>query len=181
VRPLTPYVLLTCMPRLQRSEAELYVPHLNFAMDEAAVNTTLRAAAFLAQLAHESGQLRYWTEFASGQAYEGRKSLGNTLAGDGSRFKGRGPIQLTGRANYRTAGQALGVDLESNPRLAATPEVGFRVAGWFWRSHGLNELADIGDMRTITKRINGGLSGLADRLHHYQRARAALDGWNSLG
>src|SRR5215467_14480028 len=113
-------------------------------------------------------------EIASGAAYEGRRDLGNTQPGDGKRYKGRGPIQLTGRANYRRAGKALGLDLEKDPAKAADPAVGFRVAGWFWKTHGLNELADKGDFREITRRINGGYNGLASRQAFYKKAKEVL-------
>lgn len=149
-------------------------PHLEKAMSEAEINTVTRAAAFLAQLAHESGELRYMEEIADGSAYEGRKDLGNTQPGDGRRYKGRGPIQLTGRANYQAAGLALGLDLENSPELAASAEVGFRVAAWFWTSRKLNALADTCDFRGITKVINGGYNGLEQRQTYYLRALEAL-------
>jgi predicted chitinase len=162
------------MPGLSQAKADQYLPHINRAMAEAGINTPQRQAAFLAQLGHESGGLRYMEEIASGAAYEGRRDLGNTQPGDGTRYKGRGPIQLTGRANYRAAGKALGLDLEGNPRQAASPEVGFRTAAWFWNSRNLNSLADKGDFRGITKRVNGGYNGLADREAYYRRALNAL-------
>ena len=143
-------------------------------MEEAAINTPARQAAFLAQLAHESLGLTAFEEFASGAAYEWRTDLGNTHAGDGRRYKGRGPIQLTGRANYRAAGKALGLDLEGNPELAATPEIGFRVATWYWSSRNLNQLADVGDFDAITYRINGGYNGHHDRRHYWSRAKDVL-------
>jgi len=133
------------------------------AMREFAITTQARGAAFLAQVLHESGRLRYFEEIASGQAYEGRRDLGNTQPGDGVRFKGRGPIQLTGRANYRWAANALDLPLERQPKLAARHDVGWRIAGLYWRSRGLNGLADRGDFRHITQRINGGQNGAADR------------------
>src|SRR5690606_11129687 len=135
---------------------------------EAGINTKQRQAMFLAQLGHESGGLRYMEEIASGAAYEGRRDLGNTQPGDGTRYKGRGPIQLTGRANYREAGRALGLDLEGNPQQASSPEVGFRVAAWYWNSRGLNQHADAGNFREVTRRINGGYNGLADREAYYR-------------
>jgi predicted chitinase len=162
------------MPTLSQAKADQYLPHINRAMAEAGINTPQRQAAFLAQLGHESGGLRYMEEIASGAAYEGRRDLGNTQPGDGTRYKGRGPIQLTGRANYRAAGKALGLDLEGNPRQAASPEVGFRTAAWFWNSRNLNSLADKGDFRGITKRVNGGYNGLADREAYYRRALNVL-------
>jgi predicted chitinase len=109
------------MPKLPPAKAAEYLPHLNAAMVEYSVNTPARQTAFLAQLAHESGQLRYMEEIASGQAYENRKDLGNTQPGDGVRFKGRGPIQLTGRANYTAASLAL-CGKRLVPLLVAQPE-----------------------------------------------------------
>jgi predicted chitinase len=167
------------MPLLSEAKAKAYVGLLNDAMREREIATAKRAEAFLAQLAHESGGLRYFEELASGAAYEGRKDLGNTQKGDGVRYKGRGPIQLTGRSNYRSAGAALGVPLEEHPEMAASPEVGFRVAAWFWATRGLNALADKGDevaFKEITRRINGGYNGLADREAYWRRARAVLGG-----
>lgn len=127
------------------------------------LDNPLRLIHFLAQLAHESGNFRYMEEIASGAAYEGRKDLGNVNKGDGVRYKGRGPIQLTGRANYRKYGQQLGIDFENNPAIVAIPSVGLLVACKFWSDNGLNELADKDDVVSITKRINGGTNGLADR------------------
>ncbi|MDS7933589.1 glycoside hydrolase family 19 protein [Acinetobacter sp. V91_7] len=131
--------------------------------DYAILYNELRFAHFIAQLAHESGNFRYMEEIASGAAYEGRKDLGNIMAGDGIRFKGRGPIQLTGRANYQQYGRALGIDFESHPELVAIPSIGLLVACKFWTNNGLNELADRDDILTITRRINGGTNGLDDR------------------
>jgi predicted chitinase len=164
------------MPNVSPERAAAMAPYLNRAMQEAGINTPRRAAAFIAQLGHESGQLRYFEELASGRAYEGRRDLGNTQPGDGMRFKGRGPIQLTGRANYEAASRALGVDLVKNPELAARPDVGFRVAAWYWNSRGLNQLADKGDFDGITQRINGGQNGAADRRHLHQLATSVLGG-----
>ena len=143
-------------------------------MEEFEITSYLRETAFLAQLAHESGELRYMEEIASGAAYEGRANLGNTQPGDGKRFKGRGPIQLTGRANYKSYGDLLGLDLINNPTHSRDEEVGFRIAGQFWKLNGLNELADQQDFRQITKRINGGYNGLDDRIKYYERAKKVL-------
>jgi putative chitinase len=162
------------MPRCKHPE---YLDNINAALEEGQINTNARKAAFLAQLAHESGQLVYMEELASGEAYEGRKDLGNTHPGDGKRFKGRGPIQLTGRANYRAAGQALGLDLEADPEQVKTAEVGFRTSVWFWTKHQLNALADentLHSFRKITKKINGGTNGQADREHYWAKAKKAL-------
>ena len=132
------------------------------------LDTTLRFAHPLAQLAHESDGFRAMEEYASGKAYEGRADLGNTQPGDGVRYKGRGPIQITGRANYRTFGRALGIDLERRPDLAAVPSIGLQVSAAYWASRNLNALADRDDILGITRAINGGNNGLDDR-----RARLA--------
>lgn len=166
--------LVSIMPNLSRSRAAQLLPHLNNAMAEGGINTPRRQAAFLAQLAHESVGLTAFEEFASGAAYEGRTDLGNIYPGDGVRYKGRGPIQLTGRSNYRAAGQALGLDLEGNPRRASDPDVGFRIAVWFWNSRNLSASADAGNFDYITYRINGGYNGKASRDTYHARARAVL-------
>lgn len=156
------------------NRAETYLEHLNNAMDEFDIDTPQRQAAFLAQLAHESGSLRYVKELASGEAYEGRKDLGNEFAGDGVRYKGRGLIQITGRANYRDCGNDLGVDLTHRPELLETPELACRSAAWFWGKKRLNEIADKGDFLLLTKRINGGTNGYQDRLAYYEKAQRVL-------
>lgn len=102
-------------------------------------------------------------EIASGAAYEGRSDLGNTQADDGKRYKGRGPIQLTGRANYRRYGQYLGIDFENRPELPAIPTIGLHVACEFWKQNGLNGRAGNDDLLGITKAINGWTNGLDDR------------------
>jgi len=168
--------LRSIMPHLSEARAQQMLPHLNNAMQEAGINTPRRQAAFLAQLAHESGEFRYMEEIASGAAYEGRTDLGNTQPGDGVRFKGRGPIQLTGRSNYRAAGEALGIDLVNNPTRAADPDVGFRTAAWFWNSRNLNSHADAGNFDAITYRVNGGYNGKASRDAYYARALQVLGG-----
>jgi putative chitinase len=177
--PLTLEQLRRVYPRLSQAEAARYLRPLNAAMREAGITSARRMAAFLAQVGHESAELRYWEELASGAAYEGRKDLGNTEPGDGVRYKGRGPIQLTGRANYRAAGAALRVPLEARPELAATPDVGFRVAGWYWGSRALNGLADAGTLeafRAITQRVNGGQNGAEQRERYWRTALAVLGG-----
>tara|TARA_R110002012_G_scaffold16958_15_gene64511 strand:- start:260 stop:838 length:579 start_codon:yes stop_codon:yes gene_type:complete len=137
------------------------------------MDSALRLAHFMAQLCHESGSFRYMEEIASGAAYEGRADLGNTVAGDGKRFKGRGPIQLTGRANYRTFGRRIGIDLERHPEIAAIPSIGLHTALEYWRDRGLNALADRDDVLGITRKINGGLNGIRDREDHL----AKIKGW----
>lgn len=138
------------------------------------ISTPLRLAHFLAQVAHESAGFVYMEEIASGQAYEGRADLGNVNTGDGKRYKGRGPIQLTGRANYRHYGQTIGIDLESNPEIAAIPSLGMLTACLYWKEKGLNALADADDVLTITKRINGGTNGLTDRKARLVQTKALL-------
>ena len=169
--------LVDIMPFCPVIRAAILLPHLNAALAEFAINTPLRVAAFLAQLAHESAQFRHFEELSSGVQYEGRKDLGNTRIGDGKRFKGRGPIQLTGRTNYRAAGAALGLPLEKEPRRASDADVGFRVAGWYWSQRGLNELADKGTEEAfdkITRAINGGLNGKILRDNYYRTAKRVL-------
>ncbi|MDO8778115.1 MAG: glycoside hydrolase family 19 protein [Burkholderiaceae bacterium] len=155
-----------------------YLPYIEAAMAEFGIDNPARQAAFLAQIGHESGGLHWATEIwgpTSAQLrYEGRKDLGNVQAGDGYKFKGRGLIQTTGRANYAATGDALGIDLMHHPEQLAEPELAARSAAWFWQSHGLNALADTGDFTRITLRINGGTNGMADRLALYAAAKEVL-------
>ena len=171
---ITLETLRAIMPTLPEVKAIDYLPHLNEALLEGEITTPLREAAFLAQIAHESGELKYFEEIASGQNYEGRKDLGNMKAGDGKRYKGRGPIQLTGRANYRKCGEYLGLPLESEPQIVSNPSVGFRVAVWFWTTRELNKLADKSAFDRITYRINGGYHGKASRRNYYNKAKQVL-------
>lgn len=145
-------------------------------MDEYNIDNHLRAAHFLSQLAHESDHFRTLEEYASGSQYEGRRDLGNVKRGDGRRYKGRGPIQLTGRFNYRKYGNKLGVDLENNPELAERPDIGAKTAALFWVENGLNELADRDNVKHVTRRINGGYNGLEDRIAKLKRAKRVLAG-----
>lgn len=127
------------------------------------MDSNLRLAHFLAQVGHESGSFKYMEEIASGSAYEGRADLGNICPGDGKRYKGRGPIQITGRSNYRSFGRQIGIDIERHPELAAIPSIGLHLACAYWGNRNLNALADADDVEAITRKINGGLNGLADR------------------
>jgi putative chitinase len=150
---------------------------LDWQLRAAGIDTPLRMAHFLAQIAHESGQLRYTEEVASGDAYEGRVNLGNTQPGDGRRFKGRGLIQLTGRSNYVKYGQARGKDYttDASAKMIATdPWLAADVSCWFWNEHMLNEPADRDDVMAITRVINGGYNGLADRQDKLARAKFFL-------
>ncbi len=160
-----PEVLYRSMRCVNMETAKLYAPHINAAMLKGEITTLRRAQFFLAQLAHESVDLRYFEEIASGAAYEGRRDLGNTQPGDGRRFKGRGPIQLTGRSNYASFGRWLGDGdkFTDDPHLVATPKYGFLAALYYWQTRNLNGYCDRGDFRGLTKRINGGFNGLADR------------------
>ncbi len=139
-----------------------------------AISTPLRIAHFMGQVTHECAGFRTTEEFASGAAYEGRADLGNTRPGDGPRYKGRGLIQLTGRANYRRIGAALDLPLEDRPELAADPLISLRIACEYWRSRDINTPADADDLLTVTRRVNGGLNGLEDRRGFLRRAKAAL-------
>lgn len=147
-------------------------------MVEFDISNTVRQAMFLAQIGHESGSLHYtlelWGPTDAQRRYEGRADLGNNQPGDGLRFRGRGLIQLTGRANYQSVSVALGVDVVSNPDLLGQSPLAARSAGWFWKTHGLNEQADQGNFITVTRRINGGLNGLADREALYKAALGVL-------
>ena len=132
-------------------------------LDRYEINTRLRIANFLGQTCHESAGFRTTEEFASGEAYEGRQDLGNTQPGDGMKYKGRGLIQLTGRANYKVYGDALKLDLVNQPQLAAGSVLSLTVACEFWKRNELNALCDNDDIVAVTRRINGGTNGLDDR------------------
>lgn len=165
--------LLAIMP-FAGARVDRFLAPLNDAMAEFDINTTARQASFLSQMGHESGQLRYVEELASGSAYEGRKDLGNTQPGDGIRYKGRGLLQITGRLGYTACMMSLGIDCVEHPELLEGPENAARSAAWWWKSHGLNEMADKGDQIAISKRINGGTNGLEDRLALYKAASEVL-------
>lgn len=151
-----------------------FIDPINAAMDEFEINTKARQAAFIAQVGHESGQLRYVKELASGTSYEGRAGLGNTQPGDGVRYKGRGLIQITGRTNYMSLMMELDIDCIEHPEVVEEPINACRSAAWFWKTHGLNELADTSDFIKITHRINGGTNGLEDRQQLYAKALEVL-------
>jgi predicted chitinase len=182
---LTSEQLSTIMPKLAAERNAALLPFLTAAASEFGIGTPARTAAFVAQLAHESAQFRFmeeiWGPTAAQRRYEPETSLsatlGNTETGDGFRFKGRGPIQITGRANYRRFGDLLGLDLVSTPEQAAQPSVAFRIAALFWSKKGLNELADRVTpeaFKEITRRINGGFNGLAERERFYEIAKSVL-------
>ncbi len=192
------------VPSLSSEKSDSLTHPLNLAMGEAEINTPLRQAAFIAQVAHESQGFsrfvenlnyradrlldvfgKYFTEseaqeFArqpekiANRVYADRLGNGDEASGDGWRYRGRGFIQLTGKDNYREAGKSLHLDLVGQPELVEGLEIGARVAAWYWTNRNLNPYADRGQFDTITKRINGGLNGLLDRRAYYKRAKEVL-------
>lgn len=170
------------------------------------INTKERIAAFLAQCGHESGQFtiiqenlnysadgllrvfgRYFRdrdvnayarnpEKIANLVYANRMNNGDTASGDGYRFRGRGVIQLTGRYNYTEFGKSIGMSPEDVSTYLETKKGALHSACWFWVTNGLNDLSDKGEMRSITKRINGGYNGLEDRMHYYHIAMRVLGG-----
>ncbi|MCY1367618.1 hypothetical protein D9M69_545610 [compost metagenome] len=169
------------MPNARRV-AGVFVPVLNAAMKRRQINSRQRIAAFLSQIGHESGELVYvrelWGPTPAQARYDTRTDLGNTpeVDGDGKLYRGRGLIQITGRSNYQICSLVLFGDqrLLQQPELLEQPEWAAESAAWFWARHGLNELADRGEFKTITQRINGGLNSYADRLKIWARAREVL-------
>ena len=175
--PITEQQLLQILPNAGRN-AGVFVPALNTAMNRYGIVGTARVAAFIAQVGHESGQLRWvreiWGPTVQQLTYEGRADLGNAVKGDGSKYRGHGLIQITGRANYTQCGEALGLDLIDKPELLELPQHAAMSAAWFWKQKGLNDLADRDQFLTITRRINGGLNGIDDRLELWKKAQAVL-------
>lgn len=172
---LTKEILQTLCPQGKESIIEGVVTYFNKYASDYGINSSLRMAHFFAQAAHEADNFKTLEEYASGAAYEGRKDLGNIHKGDGRRYKGRGMFQLTGRANYKEFGTRLGIDLINNPELAATAEISVRTALEYWKKKTLNTYADKNDITTITKRINGGLNGFADRKYKYKKIKELID------
>jgi putative chitinase len=163
--------LMAIAPYTRRDRLEKLIPHLNVTMERYKITTSLRKAHFLAQVGHESDGFNTNEEYASGADYEWRRDLGNTQVGDGVRFKGRGLIQVTGRANYGECGQALGIDLIKNPQRLGDYDLACLSAGWYWDTRNLNAHADRDDVVRITRIINGGENGLADRRNYLARAK----------
>lgn len=175
---MTPAELAQVM-NIPLARAQKWADALTAAMAGGQINTRLRIAAFLAQIGHESGSLVYSKELGGPSyfaKYDGRKDLGNTQPGDGARFAGRGLIQITGRANYGRASQALFGDdrLLKNPELLEEPEWAAKSATWYWSTRNLNALADADRFTEITRAINGGTNGLEDRKARYRYALAVL-------
>lgn len=182
---ITPEQLHEMIPQATDKIINKYHVHLNSAMEEFHINTPIRIAAFIAQVAHESGNLVYTSELADGSAYEYRKDLGNLRpealavahanhSTTGKFFKGHGLIQITGYDNHLACMEALGVDCVTNPRILCEPELACRSAAWFWKKHGLNELADIGQFGRITSIINGGTNGAVERIKNFSRCKKVL-------
>ena len=175
---MTPQTLADAM-NIPLARAQKWADALTAAMVGGQINTRLRIAAFLAQIGHESGSLVYSKELGGPSyfaKYDGRKDLGNTQPGDGARFAGRGLIQVTGRANYLKASQALFGDdrLLRKPDLLEVPDWAAKSAVWYWTTRNLNALADQDRFMDITKAINGGTNGLEDRKARYQYALKVL-------
>lgn len=152
-----------------------HLPYMNDALSFGEITTPLRQAAFLAQVAHESGCYLYmeeiWGPTDAQLGYEGRADLGNVQPGDGIKYKGRGPLQITGRSTYQACGAFMRLPLVVYPELLTRPEHATRSAAWFWRhaKPWLNACADRGWFRVTTRLINGGLNGIDERLRYYQR------------
>lgn len=191
MKMLTVNDLIQIVPFHDRKKSEAIVNAFNDSCKSWEINTRLRQCAYLAQLAHESGSFRYmheiWGPTETQKLYERDFShawpptnedprnhkayeLGNDKKGDGEKYKGHGPLQTTGKRNHEAVGKVLKLDLINRPELLEIYDNGFQAAGYFWKTHGLNELADHGDFQLITKRINGGLNGYKDRLEFYNKA-----------
>ena len=176
---ITRQQLMRAVPELYFSRVDEFVASFNMWAIPFGIDSPKRIVHYLAQVFHESGKLRYVEELSSGAQYEGRKDLGNTQKGDGVRFKGRGYIQLTGRANYTkfNACDLCTEDVLKHPEKVAEFPLNQIASMWFWQQHGLNELADRDDggligeeiVRQITKRVNGGTNGLSERKFFYRR------------
>jgi putative chitinase len=160
--------------RAPAARCALFAPLLSDAMARFGIDTLEETAEFIAQVSHESGEGQWLEEIASGKAYEGRLDLGNTEPGDGEKFKGHGMIQCTGRKNHLLMGMLLGLDLIANPRLLCEPKNACDSAAAFWWNHKLDDLAAKKDFVKVTKVVNGGTNGLAERQAYLALARAAL-------
>ena len=171
---------------ITRERADYWDDWLNEAMSLYQINTPKRIAAFLAQVGHESARLKYtseiWGPTKAQRRYEGRKDLGNIYPGDGSRFRGHGLIQTTGRFNHRRVTKRLrerfpklGVpDFEAEPKKLTLPRWAALSAADYWDMIGGNAMADAGQFKTLTKRINGGYNGLQDRLNLWASMKKVL-------
>lgn len=197
MKNITPEILKAVMPNATMANCQTYAPLINQYAQQFGITTDVQMAHYLAQIAHESGELRYTEELASGSAYEGRKDLGNVIAGDGKKFKGRGLIQITGRANYKAYSDYLvkngmSVDLTKTPELLAKPLGAVKSSMWFCQRKGICQKAfldkgamvvktvkDNGKTKVvkvnaalleITRIVNGGYNGIEQRQKYYTRA-----------
>jgi putative chitinase len=181
---ITSSQLKKIMPYASEKNIHLYLPFLNETMAVFNINTTLRVCHFLAQIAVESGELNYVLEIASGQAYDSGKLaeiLGNKFPGDGPKYKGRGLIQLTGRANYQLfqnwllLHEAYAPNIMKHPETLEQPKLACTVAGWYWDVRNINHFADLDNVVLVTKKVNGGRNGLDRRTAYLNRAKLALE------
>ncbi|SEL51313.1 glycoside hydrolase family 19 protein [Rhodococcus maanshanensis] len=171
---VTPDDLARIVPGMPAEKIAEYIAPLNAAMARGGIDNPVRQAAFIAQLAVESDSFRTFEEYASGRAYEGRADLGNTQAGDGERYKGRGAIQITGRHNYESVSQFTGVDFVAHPELLEAPENAFNTAVWYWTSRDLNQVADSAGIVRVSEVVNGGHHALERRVADFQRGLDVL-------
>ncbi|HET8993356.1 MAG TPA: glycoside hydrolase family 19 protein [Rhodococcus sp. (in: high G+C Gram-positive bacteria)] len=162
------------VPEISAERIDQYIAPLNEAMTRNGIDTPVRQAAFIAQLAVESDSFRTFEEYASGRAYEGRADLGNVHPGDGERYKGRGAIQVTGRHNYEELSRHTGVDFVTNPELLAAPENAFVSAAWYWTSRNLNQVADTAGIVRVSEVVNGGHHALTRRIADFERGLHVL-------
>lgn len=166
----------------QFSYSDFYIQFIdNLAIPDFGFTTDKRLYYFLAQIGHESGGLAYFSEIADGSAYEGRKDLGNTQVGDGKRYKGRSPIQLTGRYNYEDYSEyltKLGIDLDilSKPELVANNLLISCICPfYYWQREDLHRFADNDDFKGLTRAINGGLNHLDRRVEYLVKVKSILE------
>jgi len=131
----------------------------------------------MAQCAHECDSFNTMTEYGSGEEYEGRTDLGNINPGDGVRYKGRGYIQITGRYNYRTYGGYIGQDLEGSPTLAEQPSIAAQVALQYWNRIVKPSVSSFSNTEAVTRLINGGTNGLADRKAKFSQYSAVCSSY----
>lgn len=171
---VTPDDLTRVVPGIPAEKVEQYIAPLNDAMLHNGIDTPVRQAAFLAQLAVESDSFRTFEEYASGRAYEGRTDLGNIHPGDGERYKGRGAIQITGRHNYEKVSEHIGVDFVAHPELLAAPENAFTTAAWYWTSRDLNHVTDTAGIVRVSELVNGGHHALSRRIADFERGLHVL-------
>ena len=181
MRPITLEQLQAIYREAPRERLQRWLPFLNNTMEKYQINTAQRQRMFLAQIGHETGRLQWvreiWGPTPQQLRYEGTdlaRRLGNTQPGDGKRYMGRGLIQVTGRFNYQKAAEHFGLPLIDRPEMLEQPQLASDSAGWFWQRNNLNALCDMGMFEQLTRRINGGTNGYADRFQLYQRALSVI-------